>query len=61
TPKGVLSLQKSGMMYQCVEYMFHRHEKKMQVSKCEKYGYGVFVSQIGTTKLGMEALYKSGF
>ncbi|TPX59754.1 hypothetical protein SpCBS45565_g07658 [Spizellomyces sp. 'palustris'] len=60
TPKGVLLLQLSGSMVPCVAYMFHRYEKKMQVSKCEKFGYGVLVSQISTTKPGMQALYATG-
>ncbi|KAJ3043748.1 hypothetical protein HDV00_004154 [Rhizophlyctis rosea] len=60
TPKGVLLLQQSGSMEPCVSYMFHRYEKKMQVSKCEKFGYGVLVSQISTTKPGMQALHNTG-
>ncbi|KAJ3254152.1 hypothetical protein HK104_007239, partial [Borealophlyctis nickersoniae] len=60
TPKGVLLLQQSGSMEPCVSYMFHRYEKKMQVSKCEKFGYGVLVSQVSTTKPGMQALCKTG-
>ncbi|KAJ3019597.1 hypothetical protein HKX48_001962 [Thoreauomyces humboldtii] len=60
TPKGVLLLKLSGSMDPCVAYMAHRYEKKMQVSKCDKFGYGVLVSQISTTKSGMHALYSSG-
>ncbi|KAI8922174.1 broad-minded protein-domain-containing protein [Powellomyces hirtus] len=60
TPKGVLLLQLSGSMNPCVAYMAHRYEKKMQVSKCDKFGYGFLVSQISTTKSGMQALYSSG-
>ncbi|KAJ3052354.1 hypothetical protein HK097_006475 [Rhizophlyctis rosea] len=60
TPKGVLLLQQSGSMEPCVSYMFHRYERKMQVSKCEKFGYGVLVSQISSTKPGMQALYNTG-
>ena len=32
----------------------------MQVSKCEKFGYGVLVSQISSTKPGMQALHNTG-
>ncbi|KAJ3109647.1 hypothetical protein HDU97_003123 [Phlyctochytrium planicorne] len=60
TPKGVLLLQQSGAMDICVAHMFERYEKKMQVSSREKFGYGALVSQISTTKPGMQALYKSG-
>ncbi|KAJ3197649.1 hypothetical protein HK101_002077 [Irineochytrium annulatum] len=60
TPKGVLLLQQSGSMETCVAHMFHRYEKKMQVSSREKFGYGVLVSQVSTTKPGMQALYKTG-
>ncbi|KAI8822140.1 broad-minded protein-domain-containing protein [Fimicolochytrium jonesii] len=64
TPKGVLLLQLSGSMNPAVAYMVRsfcfRYEKKMQVSKCDKFGYGVLVSQISTTKSGMQALYSAG-
>ncbi|KAI9104653.1 broad-minded protein-domain-containing protein [Phlyctochytrium arcticum] len=60
TPKGVMLLQLSGSMSVCVSHMFQRYEKKMQVSQCEKFGYGVLVSQISSTKPGMGALYASG-
>lgn len=44
-----------------IEFLFNpRYEKKLQVSKCEKFGHGKFVSQISTTVLGMQALYKTG-
>ena len=32
----------------------------MQVSKCEKFGYGVMVTQIAATAPGMVALEKKG-
>ncbi|KAJ3147472.1 hypothetical protein HDU89_005295 [Geranomyces variabilis] len=60
TPKGVLLLQLSGSMNPCVVHMAHRYKKKMQVSKCDKFGYGFLVSQISTTYSGMQALYSSG-
>ncbi|KAJ3159385.1 hypothetical protein HDU86_001703 [Geranomyces michiganensis] len=59
TPKGVLLLQLSGSMNPCVVHMAHRYKKKMQVSKCDKFGYGFLVSQVSTTYSGMQALYSS--
>ena len=71
TPKGVRILHSSGIMNDCVLHMFHRYlcqlgiyttryRQKMQVSRCEKFGYGVLVSQIANTQPGMYALYQSG-
>ncbi|XP_028401729.1 protein broad-minded-like isoform X2 [Dendronephthya gigantea] len=61
TPKGVLLLQQSGAMIECVSYMYERYKKKLQVSKCEKFGYGVMVTQIAATCPGIVALETSGF
>ncbi|KAJ8326199.1 hypothetical protein QVD99_002342 [Batrachochytrium dendrobatidis] len=60
TPKGVLLLQQTGSMEPCVAYMFQRYQKKLKVSKSEKFGYGTLVSQVSTTSAGMEALCKAG-
>ncbi|KAI9365394.1 broad-minded protein-domain-containing protein [Zopfochytrium polystomum] len=60
TPKGMMYLFESKSMEACVAHMFHRYQKKMQVSPCEKFGYGVLVSQISTTPPGMHALAASG-
>lgn len=61
TPKGLLLLQQTGKMNECVAYMNERYNKKLQVSKCEKFGYGVMVTQIAATAPGMVALEKKGF
>ncbi|XP_074617585.1 protein broad-minded-like isoform X1 [Acropora palmata] len=61
TPKGLLLLQQTGKMNECVAYMNERYKKKLQVSKCEKFGYGVMVTQIAATAPGMVALEKKGF
>ncbi|XP_049613503.1 protein broad-minded [Syngnathus scovelli] len=61
TPKGVLLLQQSGAMRECVSYMFSRFSKKLQVSRCEKFGYGVIVTQLAATAAGAMALQHSGF
>jgi len=42
-------------------FMFQRFRKKLQVGKYEKFGYGVFVSQLSATALGMRALFQTGF
>ncbi|XP_061669175.1 LOW QUALITY PROTEIN: protein broad-minded [Syngnathoides biaculeatus] len=61
TPKGVLMLQQTGAMQECVSHMFSRFSKKMQVSRCEKFGYGVMVTQLAATAAGATALQRSGF
>lgn len=61
TPAGVFLLHESGSMETCVAYMFSRYQKKLKVSECEKFGYGTLVSQISSTKPGMEALCKAGW
>uniref|UniRef100_UPI00398F1A84 protein broad-minded isoform X1 n=2 Tax=Pristiophorus japonicus TaxID=55135 RepID=UPI00398F1A84 len=61
TPKGLLLLQQTGAINECVIYMFSRFTKKLQVSKCEKFGYGVMVTQVAATAPGIVALQSSGF
>ncbi|KAK3086457.1 hypothetical protein FSP39_018719 [Pinctada imbricata] len=61
TAKGILLLQQTGAMNECVSYMFARYEKKLQVSKCEKFGYGFMVTQVAATAPGMVALEKTGY
>uniref|UniRef100_A0A8C5Q6I6 TBC1 domain family member 32 n=1 Tax=Leptobrachium leishanense TaxID=445787 RepID=A0A8C5Q6I6_9ANUR len=61
TPKGLLLLQQTGAINECVTYMFSRFTKKLQVSRCEKFGYGVMVTQVAATASGALALQKSGF
>ncbi|KAJ3342415.1 hypothetical protein HDU83_006104 [Entophlyctis luteolus] len=61
TPRGVQLLKESGAIDKCMEHMFDRYQKKMQVSSCEKFGYGVLVSQVGVTQAGMLALVNAGF
>ncbi|KAJ3064633.1 hypothetical protein HDU98_011976, partial [Podochytrium sp. JEL0797] len=60
TTRGVLVLHESGAMEQCVAHMFNRYQKKLQVSACEKFGYGVLVSQVSVTGPGMKALCRTG-
>uniref|UniRef100_A0A671QM44 Protein broad-minded n=1 Tax=Sinocyclocheilus anshuiensis TaxID=1608454 RepID=A0A671QM44_9TELE len=61
TPKGLLLLQQTGAINECVAYMFSRFTKKLQVSRCEKFGYGVMVTQVAATAPGIAALQSSGF
>uniref|UniRef100_A0A8C2BS53 Protein broad-minded n=1 Tax=Cyprinus carpio TaxID=7962 RepID=A0A8C2BS53_CYPCA len=61
TPKGLLLLQQTGAINECVTYMFSRFTKKLQVSRCEKFGYGVMVTQVAATTPGIAALQSSGF
>uniref|UniRef100_A0A3B4WUY0 Protein broad-minded n=1 Tax=Seriola lalandi dorsalis TaxID=1841481 RepID=A0A3B4WUY0_SERLL len=59
TPKGLLLLQQTGAINECVSYMFSRFTKKLQVSRCEKFGYGVMVTQVAATAPGVVALHCS--
>eukprot|EP00064_Thunnus_orientalis_P020508 superscaffoldBa00005672_g20646 len=61
TPKGLQLLQQTGAINECVSYMFSRFTKKLQVSRCEKFGYGVMVTQVAATAPGVAALHSSGF
>ena len=61
TPKGLLLLLQSGAVDSCAHYMFGRYSKKLQVSRCEKFGYGVLVSRISGCAAGMRALKEAGF
>uniref|UniRef100_A0A8C6UUP5 Protein broad-minded n=1 Tax=Neogobius melanostomus TaxID=47308 RepID=A0A8C6UUP5_9GOBI len=59
TPKGLLLLEQTGAINECVGYMFSRFTKSY--SRCEKFGYGVMVTQIAATAPGVVALNSSGF
>nr|CAB3266841.1 protein broad-minded-like [Phallusia mammillata] len=61
TPQGLLLLQQTGAINECVAYMHSRYTKKLQVSKCEKFGYGVMVTQLASTAAGTMALQHAGF
>ncbi|XP_072853453.2 protein broad-minded isoform X2 [Pogona vitticeps] len=61
TPKGLLLLQNTGTINECVTFMFNRFTKNFQVNGCEKFGYGVIVSQVAATAAGAVALQNSGF
>ncbi|KAI8790403.1 protein broad-minded [Biomphalaria glabrata] len=61
TAKGILLLHQTGAFNECVRYMYSRYEKKLQVSKCEKFGYGVMVTQVAATAAGIQALQSTGY
>ncbi|XP_073428300.1 protein broad-minded isoform X1 [Dendrobates tinctorius] len=61
TPRGLLLLQQTGAINECIHYMFGRFTKKLQVNRSEKFGYGVLVTQVAATAPGAVALQKSGF
>lgn len=57
---GVLLVAQSGSLDECALYMNSRYQKNLQVSKIEKFGYGVMMTQISATAPGMAALEKAG-
>ncbi|XP_062953804.1 protein broad-minded isoform X2 [Cynocephalus volans] len=61
TPKGLLLLQRTGAINECVTFMFNRYAKKLQISRHEKFGYGVLVAQVASTAAGAVSLQNSGF
>lgn len=61
TPKGLLLLQRTGAMSECVTFMFNRYAKKLQISRHIKFGYEVLVTQVASTAAGAVALQSSGF
>ncbi|XP_045861917.1 protein broad-minded isoform X2 [Meles meles] len=61
TPKGLLFLQRTGAINECVTFMFNRYAKKLQISRHKKFGYGVLVTQVASTAAGAIALQSSGF
>ncbi|KAM9703168.1 protein broad-minded [Menidia menidia] len=61
TPRGLTLLHQTGALPHCVSHMFSRLTKKLQVSRCEKFGYGVMVTQVAATAPGVAALQASGF
>ncbi|XP_074253660.1 protein broad-minded isoform X2 [Saimiri boliviensis] len=61
TPKGLLLLQRTVAINECVTFMFNRYAKKLQDSRHTKFGYQVLVTQVASTAAGAIALKKSGF
>ncbi|KAM4816878.1 protein broad-minded [Urocitellus parryii] len=61
TPKGLLLLQRTGAINECVIFMFNGYAKKLQIRRQKKFGYGVLVTQVASTAAGAVALQNSGF
>ncbi|KAM7137179.1 protein broad-minded isoform 3-T4 [Molossus nigricans] len=61
TPKGLLLLQRTGAISECVTFMFNRYVKKLQISRHKKFDYGGLVTQVASTAAGTAALQSSGF
>uniref|UniRef100_H0WJ01 Protein broad-minded n=2 Tax=Otolemur garnettii TaxID=30611 RepID=H0WJ01_OTOGA len=61
TPKGLLLLQRTGAINECVTFMFSQYSKKLQISGHKKFGYGVLFTQVASTAAGAMALQNSGF
>ncbi|KAL2792495.1 protein broad-minded isoform 1 [Daubentonia madagascariensis] len=61
TPKGLLLLQRTGAINECVTFMFNQYAKKLQISRHKKFGYGVLFTQVASTAAGAIALQNSGF
>ncbi|KAF4025094.1 hypothetical protein G4228_017022, partial [Cervus hanglu yarkandensis] len=61
TPKGLLLLQRTGAINECVTFMFNQYAKKLQINRHKKFGYGVLVTQVASTAAGAVALQNSGF
>ncbi|KAB0355618.1 hypothetical protein FD755_021559 [Muntiacus reevesi] len=61
TPKGLLLLQRTGAINECVTFMFNQYAKKLQISRHKKFDYGVLVTQVASTAAGAVALQNSGF
>uniref|UniRef100_A0A673T6N4 Protein broad-minded n=1 Tax=Suricata suricatta TaxID=37032 RepID=A0A673T6N4_SURSU len=61
TPKGLLFLQRTGAINECVTFMFNRYAKNLQISRHKKSGYGALVTQVASTAAGSVVLKSSGF
>ncbi|KAM5263289.1 protein broad-minded isoform 2-T2 [Ctenodactylus gundi] len=61
TPRGLLLLQRTGVINECVTFMFNRYAKKIQISRQRKSDYGVLFTQVSSTAAGAVALKSSGF
>ncbi|KAH0507839.1 Protein broad-minded [Microtus ochrogaster] len=60
TPKGLLLLQRTGAINECVMFMFNQYAKKLQINRQKKFGYEVLVVQVASTAAGAVALQNSG-
>ncbi|XP_009977524.1 PREDICTED: protein broad-minded-like, partial [Tauraco erythrolophus] len=61
TPKGLFLLHSTGVLNDCVNFMFNSLSKKLQTSEYEEFSNRVIVTQMATTPPGAVALQTSGF
>ncbi|XP_013372110.1 PREDICTED: protein broad-minded isoform X2 [Chinchilla lanigera] len=61
TPKGLLLLQRTGVINECVTFMSNQYAKNLQVSRRRKADRGVVLAQVASTAAGAAALRDSGF
>ncbi|XP_008834019.3 protein broad-minded, partial [Nannospalax galili] len=61
TPKGLLLLQRTGAINECVMFMSNQYAKKLQMDRQKKFSYEVLVVQVASTAAGAVALQNSGF
>lgn len=61
TPKGLLLLQRTGAINECVMFMFNQYAKKLQINRQKKFDHEVLVVQVASTAAGAVALQNSGF
>jgi hypothetical protein len=63
TPRGaaLLAAQSPALLDSCALRMLDRFRAKLQVSKYEKFGYGVMVAELAASPAGLAALQRCGF
>uniref|UniRef100_A0A1X7VFX6 Uncharacterized protein n=2 Tax=Amphimedon queenslandica TaxID=400682 RepID=A0A1X7VFX6_AMPQE len=59
--RGIELLEGSGLIGECINHMRRRYQLKLQVSQCEKFGYGYMVSEVASTSTGITHLINSGY
>ena len=59
TPKGVIILQQSGLMNECVSHLFERYLQKLDII-CDNFGHGFLLSELGMSHSGMASILHSG-
>lgn len=61
TPRGVEQVKETGGLHDCVSFLFDKYQSYEQcVSKIDKYGYEMILSQLSVIAPGVVALNKAG-
>ncbi|XP_010636555.1 protein broad-minded [Fukomys damarensis] len=60
TPKGLLLLQRTGVINECVTFMSNQYARNLQVSRRKEVDYGVLATQVASTAAGAAMLRDSG-